>query len=100
MYDIEMNTTTTEIVDQVFDEFTAKILARSAVQADTITVLKEMHTRLIELLYNQYYNNVSRFMNPIDIDDVLCSSPPKSQMIRKLEPFTPQKNSHQSPNSS
>lgn len=86
-----MNISTTEIVDQVFDEYTSKILRLSAARTETIGVLREMHTRLIELLYNQHYNNVSRFMNPIDIDDSLCSSPPRSQCIRKIEPYTPQK---------
>ena len=86
-----MNVSTCEIVDTVFDEYTPKIMQHSSAPRETVHQLKEMRTRLTSLLYDQYYQNTSRFMRSIDIDDVIHSSPPRERMIKKMEPKTPAK---------
>jgi len=86
-----MNISTSEIVDQIFDEYIPKLLQLSSHKEETDIQLKHMHQKLTKHLYNQYYNNISRFMSSIDLDDILCSSPPQEQLIKKKEPNTPQK---------
>ena len=86
-----MNISTLEIVDQVFDEFIPKLCKLSSYPQEMTKELKEMHNRLSSLLYDQYYHNTSRFMRSIDVEDMLSSSPPATQMIRKIEPNTPLK---------
>jgi len=86
-----MNISTLEIVDQVFDEFLPKLSKLSSHPKEISRELKEMQTKLSTLLYNQYYQNTSRFMRSIDVEDMLSSSPPTTQMIRKIEPNTPLK---------
>lgn len=86
-----MNYSTSEIIDHVFQEYTTKIVSLSAKPRDTEGKLNEMKESLMERFYTQYYNNTSRFMTSVDLDDVFSSSPPKEQMIKKYVPDTPQK---------
>lgn len=87
-----MNISTSEIVDQIFDEYIPKIVQLSSHKKETQIQLNQMHKKLTEHLYSQYYNNISRFMPSIDLDDIfLSSSPPREQLIKKKDPITPQK---------
>ncbi len=86
-----MYISTSEIVDKVFDEFMPRIMKLSSNHRETSMEMKEMHTKLSGMLYEQYYNNTSRFMKSIDVEDMLGSSPPRTQMIKKMEPKTPLK---------
>jgi hypothetical protein len=86
-----MNISTLEIVDQVFDEYIPKLSKLSSHPQEINIELKEMQSRLSTLLYAQYYQNTLRFMRSIDVEDMLSSSPPRTQIIRKIEPNTPLK---------
>lgn len=87
-----MNITTSEIIDQVFDEFADRIISIAAAKNEMQAVLQQMRDKIMELLYKQYYNSTGKFMKQVDIDDLLCSSPPRTHVSKKTYvPNTPLK---------
>ena len=89
-----MNLSTPEIVDNVFQEYTPKLLVFSnpGTKKEMESSIREMHSKLMDMLYKQYYNNTSRFITSIDVDDVLSSSPPRASIIKtSAVPNTPVK---------
>lgn len=89
-----MNLSTPEIVDSVFQEYTPKLvqLSNPGTKKEMETSIREMHSKLMNLLYQQYYNTTSRFITSIDVDDVLSSSPPRASIIKQtVVPNTPLK---------
>ena len=87
-----MNISTLEIVEQIFEEYIPILTQLSSHKDETHIQLTNMHKKLTEQLYRQYYNNISKFMLSIDLDDILLnSSPPREQLIKKKQPNTPQK---------
>lgn len=87
-----MNTTTSDILFNIFEEFTPMIINLSSQPNSTEVILKEMYGRLQDSLSTQYYNKVFKFVSAVDIDDIMASSPPKSSMIDKCSVVnTPEK---------
>lgn len=86
-----MNVSVSEIVDQVFQEYTPKIAHMSSKPKLIEQKMNEMKTDLMQRIYAQNYNTTMRFMIPVDLDDVFSSSPPRERMIQKCVPETPQK---------
>lgn len=78
-----MNISTSDIIFNVFEEFTPVIISLSSEPHKTEAMLKEMYGRLQDSLSTQYYNKVFKYVSSVDIDDMMASSPPKSNMIDK-----------------
>jgi hypothetical protein len=89
-----MNLSTPEIVEKVFQEYTPKLtqLSNPGTKKEMESSIRDMQSKLMDMLYQQYYSTTSRFMTSIDVDDVLCSSPPRSSIIKAaIMPNTPLK---------
>lgn len=79
-----MSLSTSELISGVFDKYACKITNLSMHQNDTMNILNEMCTELQTTLSTHYYMNVYKFVSSVDMDDIIATSPPKSNIISNI----------------
>lgn len=76
-----MNQSMSEVISDVFDKYKKQIIELSVRPSETERIIGEMYIKMQEALSTQYYNNVFRFVSSVDIDEIICSSPPPTNII-------------------
>lgn len=93
-----MNNSTIYIIDQVFEKYIPIMMMITNQSIEIGNILNNMHNEMKMAISSQYMNTISKFMchKEIELDEILSSSPPQSQMISPvsistISPVTPEK---------